>query len=70
MKKNVGIIDRAIRALVGIAAIAAYAMEMVTGTLGIVTLVIGIALIGTAAISWCPPYALLGISTSGTKSTD
>ncbi len=70
MKKNVGTIDRAIRALAGIAAIAAYALDMVAGTLGIITLVVGIALLGTAAISWCPPYALLGISSCGTKSTD
>jgi len=70
MNKNVGLIDRAIRAIVGIAAIAAYAMDMVAGTLGIVTLVIGIALLGTAAIAWCPPYALLGINSCGTKSAE
>lgn len=70
MNKNVGTIDRSIRALVGIAAIAAYAMEMVAGTLGIVTLVVGIAMLGTSAIGWCPPYAILGINSCGTKSTD
>lgn len=67
MKKNVGSIDRAIRAIVGIAAIAAYAMGMVTGTLGIVALVVGVVMLGTAAIGWCPPYALVGISSCSTK---
>lgn len=68
MKKNVGGIDRAIRAIVGIAAIVAYAMGMLQGTVAIVALVVGIVLVATAALSWCPPYALLGISTRGSES--
>jgi len=70
MNKNVGTIDRSIRAIIGIAAIAAYAMGMVAGTLGIITLVVGIGMLGTAAIGWCPPYALLGINSCGTKSAE
>ncbi len=70
MKKNVGTVDRILRAIVGIAAIAAYSMGMVQGTLGIVALVVGIVMLGTAAISWCPPYALLGLSTCGSKSSE
>ena len=70
MNKNVGTIDRSIRAIVGIAAIAAYAMGMVAGTLGIILLVVGIVMLGTAAIGWCPPYALLGINSCGTKSAE
>ena len=68
MKKNVGTIDRSIRALVGIIAIAAFAMGMVEGTLGIVALVVGVVMLGTAILSWCPPYALLGINTCSAKS--
>ena len=67
MKKNVGTIDRTIRGIAGIAAIIAYAMGMLTGTLGIVALVVGVVLIGTAVLGWCPPYALLGISTRGSE---
>lgn len=70
MKKNVGTIDRTIRGLAGIAAIVAYVMGMLQGTLGIVALVIGVVLIGTAVFSWCPPYALLGINTCGVKSPE
>jgi hypothetical protein len=69
MKKNMGTIDRAIRAVVGIAAIAAYFMGWLTGTLAIIALVVGIVLLGTAAIRWCPPYDLLGINT-GSKAND
>ena len=67
MKKNVGTIDRTIRGIAGIAAIIAYAMGMLSGTLGIVALVVGVVLIGTAVLGWCPPYALLGISTRGSE---
>jgi len=70
MNKNVGTIDRSIRAIVGIAAIAAYALDMVTGTPGIITLVVGIVMLGTSAIGWCPPYALLGINSCGTKTAE
>jgi hypothetical protein len=67
MKKNVGTIDRTIRGLVGIALVAAYFLGAIQGTLGIVGLVFGIVLIGTAAIAWCPPYNLIGLDTRGDK---
>ena len=67
MQKNVGSIDRAIRALVGIALLAAYLLGGIQDTLGIVALVAGIVMLGTAAIGWCPPYSLLGINTCGAK---
>jgi hypothetical protein len=67
MKKNVGTIDAVIRAIAGIAAIAAYAMGMLDGTMGIVALVVGVVLLGTAIMGWCPPYAIFGISTCKVK---
>ncbi len=67
MQKNVGSIDRTIRALAGIALLAVYFLGVVQGTLGIVALVVGIVMLGTAAIGWCPPYSLLGINTRGAK---
>ena len=70
MKKNVGGIDRIIRALVGIAALAAYFLGYATGTIGYVALVVGVVMLGTAAIGWCPPYALLGINSCPMKSSD
>lgn len=54
---NVGTIDRIIRAVAGIALIA----------WGVMTQnwwgVVGVVLLGTAAISFCPLYALLKIDT-------
>lgn len=70
MKKNVGTIERVIRALIGIAAIAVYALGLVQGTLGIVAIVVGVVMLFTAAIGWCPPYALFGISTCKVKAAE
>ena len=68
MTKNVGTIDRAIRAIVGIVAIALFATNTLQGTVGIIAIVVGVVMLGTAAIGWCPPYALLGINSCGVKS--
>ncbi|MDH3450704.1 MAG: DUF2892 domain-containing protein [Gammaproteobacteria bacterium] len=67
MQKNVGSIDRVIRALVGVALLAVYFLGTLQGALGIGALVVGIVMLGTAAIGWCPPYALLGINTCGVR---
>ncbi len=67
MKANMGTADRAIRTIVGIAAVVAWSLDLVEGTLGIIALVAGVALIGTAVIRWCPPYDLLGINTGADK---
>ncbi len=70
MKKNVGTVERAIRAVIGIAAIAAFALGLVEGTLGIVAVVVGVVMLFTASIGWCPPYAIFGINTCNVKSSD
>ncbi len=63
MQANVGPVDRAIRAVAGIALIASWPLGILEGTAAIVAAVVGVVLIGTAAIRWCPPYSLLGINT-------
>lgn len=63
MKPNMGSIDRVIRAIVGIVLIAAFLLELLAGTIGIIALVVAVVLLLTAALRWCPPYALLGINT-------
>jgi len=63
MKKNVGTIDRIIRGLIGVVLVAVYFLGMAEGTMAIVALVVGVVMLGTAILSRCPPYALLGINT-------
>ncbi|MCB1383915.1 MAG: DUF2892 domain-containing protein [Notoacmeibacter sp.] len=66
-KNNVGTVDRAIRAIVGVVLLALYFTATVTGVLGWVALIAGIVMLATAALGWCPPYSLLGISTCSVK---
>jgi len=62
MKQNVGTIDRAIRTIAGLAIIGAGVyFQSWWGVVGAVLLL-------TALIGWCPPYAMLGISTKKQKS--
>jgi len=58
MKQNVGNAERVLRTGAGLILIALAATDTVGwwGWLGVVPLATGIA-------GWCPPYALLGIST-------
>jgi hypothetical protein len=53
-----GMVDRALRAVVGVALVALAA----TGTIGAWGW-IGVVPLATAAIGWCPAYAPFGIST-------
>jgi len=57
MKLNMGMADRVARALIGLLLIAAV-LKGVIGWWGW----LGVVLVGTAAVSFCPLYALLGIS--------
>lgn len=67
-QKNVGTTDRTIRGIVGALLALAYLIGWTSGTLGIVLLIVGLVLLGTAALGTCPPYALLGINTCKVKS--
>lgn len=68
MKPNMGTADRTIRAIIGVAALAAWPLGLLQGTLGIIALVVGVVLIATVVMGWCPPYDLLGINTGARDS--
>ena len=66
MKKNVGGIDRIVRAVAGIVLLGmVVALKDESGywLWGL----IGLVPLGTAAIGWCPPYAIFGISSCKTE---
>lgn len=67
MKQNVGTVDRVIRLIVGAGLLAYGFLGGLASPWNIVAMVVGAVLVGTAAIGWCPPYALLRINTCGTK---
>ncbi|GAB4334871.1 MAG: DUF2892 domain-containing protein [Desulfobulbaceae bacterium] len=60
MKKNIGNIERIVRIVAGLAILSLTVVgpQSPWALLGIVPLVTGL-------VGWCPPYALLGISTCG-----
>ncbi|MBW2608925.1 MAG: DUF2892 domain-containing protein [Deltaproteobacteria bacterium] len=61
MKCNVGKTDRIVRVLIGLIVIAVGAyFKSWWGAIGLLPII-------TAALGWCPPYALFGISTCKTK---
>ena len=64
MKNNTSGADRIIRIILAIALGALYFTNTVTGTLGIILLVVGIVFLFTAFVGFCPIYKLLGISTN------
>jgi len=62
MKTNVGGIDRILRIVIGLVLIAL----TVTGTIGVWGW-LGVVLLATGAIGWCPPYAIFGWNTCSMK---
>ncbi len=65
MQRNVGTADRALRAALGLVLIGL----ALSGTIGLWGW-IGLALVGTAAIGFCPAYPLLGLNTCATRTSD
>ena len=63
MKKNMGSTDKIIRIIIAAIFAALYFTDTVTGTLGIVLLVLGVVFVATSAISFCPLYAIVGLNT-------
>lgn len=67
MSSNVGNIDRAIRALVGLFLIVAPFLGLfglaVSGAVSYAMVAVGLVLVGTAIFRFCPAYRLLGLST-------
>lgn len=58
MKSNVGGIDRILRIVIG----AVLVILAATGQVGAWGW-LGLLLLGTGLMGWCPPYSLLGINT-------
>ncbi len=61
--KNMGTLDRFIRAAVVIAIAAAYALGLIGGTLALVLGVVALVLLLTSLTSTCPAYMPFGLST-------
>lgn len=67
MKKNMGNTDRALRLLIAAVLVFLYFSGTLTGTLGIIGLVVAAVFTLTSLVSICPLYSVLGIKTCKVK---
>ena len=67
MKKNMGNADRIIRLIVAAVLAYLYFGGVVTGTLGIVLVVVAGVFVLTSLVSFCPLYSLVGMNTCPVK---
>ncbi len=67
MKTNMGGADRVIRVILAAVFAILFFTGTVTGTMGIVLLVLGGVFLATSVISFCPLYTLVGLNTCKVK---
>lgn len=67
MKKNVGNGDRFLRIMIGIIALILVMGNVVEGALMWIALAVGIIMVVTSSIQFCPLYTLFGFSTCKVK---
>lgn len=67
MKKNMGTADRVIRIIIAAIIGILYFTGVISGTLGLILLILAGVFVLTSFISFCPIYAPLGISTCSLK---
>lgn len=65
-EKNVGMIDRVVRIILGIVLLAVFALNMVTAPWSYLVALIGLIALVTGAVGTCALYSILGINTQGT----
>ena len=67
MKKNMGSTDKVIRIILAVVFSGLYFTGTVTGTPGIILLLLGGVFLFTSFLSFCPLYTILGINTCKVK---
>jgi hypothetical protein len=67
MKKNMGTTDKIIRLIVAIIFAVLYFTNTVTGTFGLILVILGAVFVLTSLISFCPLYLPFGINTCTKK---
>ncbi|NET33050.1 MAG: DUF2892 domain-containing protein [Cyanothece sp. SIO1E1] len=62
MKKNMGSTDQIIRVLIAVVVAALFFTKVISGVLGIVLLAVAGIFVLTSVVSFCPIYAVFGLS--------
>lgn len=63
MRKNMGMIDKSLRLIIAVLAVAIAATGMLTGTAAIIAYVVAAVFVVTSFVSFCPLYRLFGLRT-------
>ena len=63
MKANIGTIDKSVRIILAAIIAVLYFTDIISGTVGIILLVVAAILLLTSFLNFCPIWKLLGIST-------
>jgi hypothetical protein len=64
MKANVGTVDKIIRIALAVLVAILYFTNVISGTLGIILLVLAGVFVLTSLVSFCPIWAIFGVNTS------
>ncbi len=64
MKVNESMVDRVFRGVVGLVLLALYFSNTVTGTLGIVLVIVGAVALLTGLVGFCPLYSVFKFRTN------
>ena len=67
MKKNMGVADRIIRLIIAAIIVVLFFTNVISGTLGIVLLVLAGIFLLTSVVSFCPIYTIFGLRTCPAK---
>lgn len=64
MKRNLGNLDKAIRIIAALVIAIFYFMNLISGTVAIILLIVAAIFVVTSFISFCPLYIPFGINTA------
>jgi len=65
MAKNMGSVDRIIRAVLAVAVAVLYFTGIISGTVAIILGILAIVFLLTSSVGFCPLYAAFKLSTAG-----
>ena len=67
MKKNMGTADKVTRLVIAAVIATLYFTNVITGTLGVILLVLAVVFLLTSLVGFCPLYAPFGLNTCSNK---
>lgn len=67
MKKNLGFVDRIVRVLIAAIIIVLIFTNVLTGTVGLILLIVSATLVLTSLLRFCPLYAFLDVDSCSRK---